>query len=150
MSNRLVLFFVLASLGFAPAPFPRNDPFDDPEPDPKADLKKLQGRWLVKSYVIAGRRPEVKDLRVQIVGERFTFYSVGETNFNFTEWTFALNASRRRHRFDLPSRSSPARGIYRLKGRQLTICIGVPGGARPSDFGVTSGRWYLLLERLPD
>jgi uncharacterized protein (TIGR03067 family) len=145
MNDRLVLLFVIASLGFAPAPFPG----DDPSAGIRPDLKAIQGVWRVKSYFVAGRKIDSIAPTVEFAGNRMIFRSNGKNGPNRVEWTFTLKAScskRRVRRFDLPGADATAQGIYRLED-ELTISIALPDQERPNDFRPASARWHIVLER---
>ena len=119
-------------LGLAPAPAPKPD-------KAKADLKKIQGTWVLTSRVERGRAlsPEVAmGYRIEVKGDRATISFDGAVA---GEWALALDARGKPKAIDQkvvpPGIAGQVwRGIYRLEGDRLTLCLGPRPGARPRAF----------------
>jgi len=127
MRGYVALLLAALSLGFAPAPPPR----------PHADLKKVQGTWVLVSRTFGGGSWPAEGVRVVIAGARIRYYRAGEQR---TEWPLTLDAAKSPKVFDQREvgGSSPGtlyRGIYRLEGDTLTLCHALSGASRPADFG---------------
>jgi uncharacterized protein (TIGR03067 family) len=137
-----LLAVVVVSLAFAPAPFPRPARRDSHE----SDLKKLQGLWWVVRHTVDGS--EALGLAtVTITGDRLQFPSPDEA------WTITLDVARTPRWIDLVPVNQPAscfRGIYRVQGNKLTICLRQEASPadRPTSFDPRQKRvWYLVFER---
>jgi uncharacterized protein (TIGR03067 family) len=147
-AHALWLLVVGASLSaYAPAPLPKPDPS-------KADLKKLQGSWVVKHHEMAGKpRPLAKEqTRGVFAGDKLTFYR-GTTKT--TDYTIAVDAKAKPGTLDLKRTGATLTFscIYAFKGDTLEICYGPsnPKGGpaeRPKAF-VTAGtpNGLMILER---
>ena len=133
--HSLLLMAVALSLGSAPAPLP----------GPKADLRKMQGTWVL-AYFADGSETFPAGVRVTVAGNRVTYaYRHGDI---FARRAFTLDATRSPKTIDLRGtggtmKGQVDRGVYRLEADTLTICYGVrPGLPRPAV--VEGGSGYML------
>src|SRR5262249_16818397 len=118
------------SLGFAPAPLPRPN-------STKEDMKKLQGGWVRVQLTIAGRPTSdgPNGCPITITGDRLQFPSAADA------WTITLDARKKPKWIDYTG-ATPSmkgtffRGIYRIEGDTLTICVRQKATEkdRPTDF----------------
>jgi uncharacterized protein (TIGR03067 family) len=104
--------------------------------EPKTDRQKLQGTWKFVSGESKGKSaPEdaIKDLRWVIKGDKIISRGGGTGPL---ELTFKLDPTQKPRAIDLtnPRRQETVQGIYRLDGKTLTLCLGVPGEKRPAEF----------------
>ncbi len=127
----LLIGLVVLGTGFAPAPFSHRDP-------KKADLKRLQGRWVAVRYRVwydKGRSGEARGMEALVEGSRLTFYQHGRLT---NRGTVRLgNAHQPRHIDFVEGNGNRARGVYRLAEDSLTVCW-TYHRARPTD--LTPGR----------
>jgi uncharacterized protein (TIGR03067 family) len=105
--RRVLLLIVVLSLGFAPAPFPKQRRADDSQ----RDLQAMQGKWTAEFADSAS---------ITIVGDRMVYTA----DYG---WKFTLNAKTTPKRIEAlgagPSLAGKTRlGIYRLEKDKLTIC----------------------------
>lgn len=99
----------------------------------KTDQKRFQGAWEVVSGMRHGEQlPEeiTKVISLTFQGEKVTF-RLGDI---MKEGTFKLDPSKKPAAIDLSLDDKTAEGIYAFDGKQLKLCVGEPGGARPTEF----------------
>jgi uncharacterized protein (TIGR03067 family) len=142
---RLVLLLTASlALGFAPAPFPKTPR----RHDPRADLRAIQGEWVVTAYRVHGLTiPQtVAPATVSIAGERFRWQQRGCQPKDFT----IRLASGRPPVFDFVEVATKKVfvGIYKLDGGVLTICTTEPEvGRRPAAFDGGQRGELMVLKR---
>lgn len=126
--RRVLPLLVLMSLGFAPAPLPRAK-----ADTTAADLKRLQGAWLLASSTIDVRSLATSEITVSIEGTQMRFAFDGRPT---RTWSFTLDGRPTLPRLDRGEIGLPAnailRGIYRLDGDTLTLHS--RRGGRPDNF----------------
>jgi uncharacterized protein (TIGR03067 family) len=110
----LLVAAALASVAFAPAPFPR--------PDRRTDLQKMQGTWVVVA-------DSLDWLRVVVGRDRMSMQQDGKT---LREYIVRLGAGT----IDCKEVGSGRTflGIYRFDGGALLLRIANPGMPRPKSF----------------
>ncbi len=114
---------------------------DKPRPAPKGDQARLQGAWKVTAGESNGKpAPEdaIKEARLVFKGDTVT--ATGE-NGKTHALTFKLNTAGKLKTIDLTSaeKKQTLLGIYGLDGDSLTICLGPPGGDRPTRLATKEG-----------
>jgi len=117
-----------------------------PEPEARPldragnDLDLVQGRWQVESQEMGGQGVADNVLLewIEFSGGRMRqrWKHTGERDVNIR-----LNAFTEPKRIDLDDDS---RGIYRLDGESLTLCIGLGTDVRPSAFSAKAGEPFVL------
>jgi uncharacterized protein (TIGR03067 family) len=129
-----VLLLAAPAVGAAPAPFARPE-----RSDWRTDLERMQGEWEPVAPKEVGRA------WVAIVtGDRIRWYA---GTFNECEEVIRASATGGPKAIDFMSRTGlRCRGIYRLDADTLTICVGPPGGDRPTS--VVGGRADDVVIRL--
>lgn len=127
----LLLAVAAATVGFAPAPFPKSR-----APQDSSDLGKMQGTWELVSRSRGASTVRVQHTLVKINGTRCDFFVRGELSTTYeikldptaTPRTIDLeDLHRGDHDTDMP-------GIYGFEGNNLRICYSFAGGRRPANF----------------
>ncbi|MBA2226976.1 TIGR03067 domain-containing protein [Thermogemmata fonticola] len=107
-------------------------------PLPSGDAQAILGIWEVTALEISGRPESDKNYR----WTTFVFTAdklVLREGFNPpVEFTYVLDPSATPKTIDLTVRGHTARGIYKLEGDELVLCLSM-GGPRPTSFS-TRGR----------
>jgi uncharacterized protein (TIGR03067 family) len=115
------------------------------------DLDKMQGAWRVVSAQVgadvAGSRA-LRAMRVTVDGNRLV---LEEGNKTYTVH-FALDPDSHQVDFykDKGRKEKLWDGIYEFDGKDLKLCWGAEGAARPKEFGVKAGtqqRYYIISPR---
>ncbi|HEY7315438.1 MAG TPA: TIGR03067 domain-containing protein [Gemmataceae bacterium] len=127
----------------------------EPERDaPAADLKKLQGTWVMAELEINGQQiseEKLKDTTLVIKDDQYITKIKDKTH----ETTFKLDPSKDPKEIDMffpDGANAPkvGKGIYRLDGDTFKLCRAqAPGEDRPRDFVTTadSGRFVVVWKR---
>jgi RNA polymerase sigma factor (sigma-70 family) len=107
-----------------------------PPPPPRApltDRARLQGTWQVVSMEKAGLVALDPDLRFTFAGDQLTWSSAGVRT---PPWPYTLDPSQDPKAIDLAAATGALRGIYRLDGDMLTLCLNHDpvNGKRPTAF----------------
>ncbi len=113
------------------------------------DKKALQGKWEVVSVVQGGKEGKVPKMCViSFDGGNLTCTpKMGD----FSEFSFAIDASKTPKALDLKSKGDALVGIYELKGDQLNLCFfdGEPDTKnRPKEFASTERTTLMVLKRV--
>ncbi|WP_406693616.1 TIGR03067 domain-containing protein [Singulisphaera sp. Ch08] len=114
----------------------------------ESDTKKIQGVWNLVStesdgQVVASESLKGRDARMVLEDDR-VIMKMGEKSAFLG--TFKLDPSRTPRWYDRTySDGTPRRGIYRLEGDSLTICLAGLGKDRPTAFGTKQGDGLSLL-----
>src|SRR4051812_41363706 len=98
------------------------------------DLRKMQGDWVVESYLDDGKERAVaarKGLRLSVKGDR-SIPKVGTTTLT---GTYALDESKKPRAIDItltggPDKGKKKLGIYAFKGDLLHFCLAPTGSPR--------------------
>ncbi len=107
------------------------------------DLKHLQGTWKAVRFEVDGQPVDAADLesiRLVIRGADATFTRAGVRH----EGRLALDPIAMPRAIDIVRTSGPdlgttLRGIYKIDGDRLRVCLGRDGRARPADFDSRPG-----------
>jgi uncharacterized protein (TIGR03067 family) len=131
---------VLVAAGFAPAPPPRTS-------NGKADVKKMQGTWVVVGFTSDGRPlHENGGWRCwALAGERMRLFRSERVA---SEGVWTLDATKRPRRWALKGRGWVCQGIYSLAGDDLKLCTDGDGLPPPKAFdGPNRGKLLWVLKR---
>ena len=119
----------------------------------EADLKRMQGDWMVASMIVSGMTmsdEEAQSLFRTVEGDR---YVVSRYSKPVGKGTFKLDATKNPKWIDStpaagPGAGKPILGIYEFNGQQLRICNAGPGKPRPTGFESkpTSERTMIVWE----
>jgi uncharacterized protein (TIGR03067 family) len=117
-----------------------------PDPKRKTDLELIQGAWWIVGLESNGKKQPEKAHS----GHTFTFRKDKEKKgvdvaelkesspYPPVEFTYSLDQSRMPRAIDLTTKGNTARGIYKLDGDDLTICVSLVG-PRPTEFATKTG-----------
>ena len=106
------------------------------------DYLKLQGRWLVvKSEVKGADVPAMRGQILNFDGKNFRLNTdEGSEGYSLDESTSPRSVT-----FD-DGHSPPIKGIYKLEGDTLIICMGEPGAQRPKEFKSDTSTGAILTQ----
>ena len=108
-----------------------------------ADIKKLQGEWLITSMEMDGRNsPEAvfSDAKIVVKGTKFTSVTMGTTY----KGEITLDEKKSPKNVDLNFTGGPEKGyrnlgIYELDGGTWKLCLATRGPNRPKTFSTKPG-----------
>jgi RNA polymerase sigma factor (sigma-70 family) len=115
----------------------------------KSDQEKMQGKWDVVAAQMFGKDAEgdegenIRKGKVVIEGDKLTMRHGGK---------FTLNPDKKPKELDMDLQEGPAveqgiwRGIYELRGDELTLVIAMPNAERPREFKTEANVPHLLLK----
>jgi uncharacterized protein (TIGR03067 family) len=117
----------------------------------KKGAKGLEGTWAVVSFTRDGKKDEgVKDDKVIFKGKSLTV----KTKRGEEKAAFQIDPKRKAIDITVKDngREETMKGIFRLKGDELTVCHSLPGQNRPKDFTAEKGshRVLTVLKRSKD
>jgi len=142
----VLLFFVLAAVGFAPAPFPK------PERQRGENPLDVEGTWQLVLWETNGTRSQSSEemYLIEMTREKYDF--VGKNNnFGRTHYTMQLDPSRSPWAFTWSMNNNVMYvGSYKLVKDEMTI-IFVGGNrmeARPTDFSAPQVQYRFVMKRL--
>jgi uncharacterized protein (TIGR03067 family) len=117
-------------------------------------LRKMEGTWGFKSLVVGGNQipaAMIGSSKIVMNGDRFYTHSpegdyLGEFRIDVQRTPMLLDI----HFIEGPHSGEVAFGIFELDGDQLTICLGLVGASRPTEFISKQGTMHALeiLERV--
>lgn len=116
--------------------------------EPATDSRTIQGSWVLVSSQTGGETVpaeslKARDVRMVFEGDRVIARTGDKA---VTLGTFALDPTKTPRAYDrVYSDGSPRKGIYRLEGDRLTVCIAALGGERPTAFATRPGDGLTLL-----
>jgi RNA polymerase sigma factor (sigma-70 family) len=115
----------------------------------KAELKKLQGTWLIATFEQAGvkKESEGKEEQIQIEGESFSLWHNGHVE---VKGTIKLDPSKNPKEIDFQFQTGRRAGktdlaIYAWDGANLKLCWVRDGDKHPTDFATNPGGKSVLL-----
>lgn len=121
-----------------------------PALDP-GELKKLAGQWVVTQQEHGGKKVPAKallNLAVEVAGNRMTTRERNEVKEGTT--IVVLDPKARPAAIDLKITTGAdadkvVKGIYKVEGETLTMCVTEPGKDRPTTFAAKEGTGHTLL-----
>jgi uncharacterized protein (TIGR03067 family) len=122
--------------------------------DGKSDKDLLQGPWRVVSAEVSGKKASADELK-ELQKDPMVFR--GDRLIGRYEADYKLDPTKSPKEIDVTPATTPGtqkmtfRGIYRLDGDELTLCLGsVPNGDRPTGFTLKDGAkaGVIVLKRM--
>jgi uncharacterized protein (TIGR03067 family) len=117
--------------------------------DDKSDKDKLQGTWEFVSGQIGGKEPDGDEAdRIK----KHTFVFKGDKLTAKEESTYTIDPGKTPKQIDLNVDVGPEaergtwKGIYELKGDELTMCMALPNQDRPTEFTSKEGTMTFLMK----
>jgi len=125
--------------------------------DADADLKKLQGEWIMASLEYDGQAsPEenVKRFRRKVDGAKYTVTITKGDDVQTVKGSFKLDPSKKPKAVDVTTKDGEGNeitilGIYELDGDTHKVCMAPKDQPRPTDFNSSegSGRTVIVWKR---
>lgn len=122
--------------------------------DADADLKRMQGDWMVQSMTSNGLKSpdeESQSLFRTVTGDKYTVSRYTKT---IVRGTFKLNPAASPPTIDSmlegKADAPPLLGIYAFAEGRLTICNSAPGKPRPTAFESKPGSGHTLTVWVPE
>jgi uncharacterized protein (TIGR03067 family) len=111
----------------------------------KPGMEELQGTWDIVSLELDGRKYPPGGSRIAIHGDRFESLNMGAEYSG----TISVDASANPKTFDLhyekgPEAGKTSLGIFELEADRWTICLGLAGVGRPTEFVAAPGAGHAL------
>jgi uncharacterized protein (TIGR03067 family) len=115
----------------------------------KTDKDLLQGEWEITLAQLGGKEPagdegeRIKQTRVVFKGDKVIIKGESE---------YALDASKTPKEIDVKVEEGPEqergtwKGIYEIKGDELTLCVAMPNQDRPKQFVSKDGEAIILMK----
>jgi uncharacterized protein (TIGR03067 family) len=114
-----------------------------------ADLKKMQGDWVVVSMEVDGMKIPDDDAQALFRTVKGDQYTVSRYRRVAGKGTIKLDATKKPRAIDaLPAaragKATPLLGIYEFDRDKLKLCFAPPGAARPAEFSAKEGSGHTL------
>lgn len=117
----------------------------------EAALKQLQGGWRLTAQEHGGKRSTAKEiagLTLEVAKARFTSREGADVKEDAE--LSRLDSKAKPAELDLkiaagPDKGKVVKGIWKLEGDELTVCIAEPGRGRPAEFQGAEGTGHTLL-----
>lgn len=111
------------------------------------ELKKLEGVYILVSGELDGKPISEEAKKTALLTIKGNEHSV-VVGKEVIKGTHKLDASKTPHEIDAtdtegPYKDKAARGIYKIKGDEFTVCFAAPGKDRPKEFSTKSGAHLL-------
>jgi uncharacterized protein (TIGR03067 family) len=114
----------------------------------RQDLDLLQGSWSVTALNVEGQKMSagmLANAQIAIEGNRFTSTGMGSVYKGTLELDTSKSPQHLTMKFDAgPEKGNTNRGIYKLDGDTLKICLATRGIVRPSRFAAPAGSGFAL------
>jgi uncharacterized protein (TIGR03067 family) len=122
---------------------------DDAAENVKKELARFEGTWrwvLIETEKMKISEDDLKDTRVQLMGDKFTVTENANSTFG---GTFKVDPSKKPKTIDVtfgdgPEKGKIALGIYELEEDTYKVITDPAGKSRPTDFAVKPGSGHVL------
>jgi uncharacterized protein (TIGR03067 family) len=110
--------------------------------DANAEIARLQGKWQIVLAMVDGKEPEGEEKKNML--KRPVVFDGNKVKFK-EEATFTIDPGKNPKQIDLVVKNGPPeevgtwKGIYKLQGDELTLCLVLPNATRPTDFVINPG-----------
>jgi uncharacterized protein (TIGR03067 family) len=116
----------------------------------KKELAKLEGKWESVSVTVDGKSQEPEELKDRfavIKGDKVTFLYKDKERGTATQ---KIDSSKSPAQIDFtyedgPAKGSTLKGIYKIEGDTLTMCLGGLNKDRPTEFASKPGSGNILI-----
>jgi len=145
----IVMTFAILSGAMVTAYFVVERPGEAQAKDDKSDKEQLQGSWEFVSGQLHGKKVE-GDEADEIKKHKFVFK--GDKLIAKGEATYSIDPSKKPKEIDLKIEEGPEaergtwKGIYDLKGDELTLHMALPNQDRPTTFETKEGEMTMLMK----
>ena len=117
--------------------------------DPKKAQEAFQGEWKLTTWAKLGRdfpKEKLKNSKVVVKGDAMSMTLDEQT----TDMTFTLDPKADPPALDFRSEGNKRviRGIYKLERDKITICFGIEGSTRPTEFKASRDNSIMVIERV--
>ena len=114
-------------------------------------LKKLQGKWQLTGQEHGGKKAAAKEVAgITLEVSKAGFTTREGVDVKEDASVVHLDAKARPAALDLKITAGPdldkvVKGVWKLEGETLTVCIAEPGKDRPKEFKASEGTGHTLL-----
>lgn len=119
--------------------------------DPPKTSADLNGEWLVTGGTIDGKPVPEKEVKRKVIvtfaDGKLSMTEAGKADK--VEQVYKADSTNEPKTIDITPETAErglVRGIYKIEGNILKICVGEPGKGRPTKFEAPSGSGHSLME----
>ena len=138
----VVVFVMAGGIGLLSTAAAQKDGAD------KKELEKFQGKWATASVTVDGEAEDaIMDRFLAIKGDKATFL---DKNKETGTGSIKLDPGKSPAHLDFtyedgPAKGTTLKGIYKIEGDTMTLCLGGIGKDRPTEFASKPGSGTILI-----